>query len=438
MRIDPWASSQVTDYGRLRDEFGIDRFDSSRLPNPHKMFRRGMVFGQRGFELIQGAIDAKKPFAVLTGLMPSGPMHLGHKMVLDQAMYFHSVGGDLFVAVADIEAYATRGFSLEKARKLAIDEYITSYIALGLQKRRCQVYFQSTRKAVKDLAYQVGRKVNFSTMKAIYGMDDRTNMSHMFAPLVQVGDILHVQLEEYGGPRPTVVPVGVDQDPHIRLTRDIAFGHRLTNAMAAKDGKIGVFVKVDEDVDDILTMAEAVASGLGFKKLRKIPKYKALYIDDAEEGDVPALDRAMILEERKRNRFSFFQPSSTYHRFITLFSGDKMSSSKPDTAIFLSDPPEEAAKKILRAKTGGAVSVEEQRKTGGNPDSCSVFDMLMTHLMEDDWRLSEIKEDCRHGSRLCGPCKKEAEELTERFLRDFQEKKKAVGDSWKEYVVEDC
>ncbi len=437
MRIDPWATAQVTDYGRLLDEFGIERFDSSRLPNPQRLFRRGIVFGSRGFDLIQGAIDAKKPFAVLTGLMPSGPMHLGHKMVLDQAMYFHSVGGDLFVAVADIEAYATRGFSLEKARDLAIEEYIKSYIALGLQKKRCQVYFQSTRKAVKDLAYQAGRKVNFSTMKAIYGMDDQTNMAHMFAPLVQVGDILHVQLEKYGGPRPTVVPVGVDQDPHIRLTRDIASGHRLTNAMVASDGKIGVFIKTGEDVEGLLKMAEEVAGRLGLRKLKKIVKYKALYIEDAEPSDVPPLDAAMILEERKRNGLAFFTPSSTYHRFITLFSGDKMSSSKPDSAIFLSDPPEEAARKILRAKTGGAVSVEEQRKTGGNPDACSVFDMLMAHLMDDEWRLSEIKEDCRHGNRMCGPCKKETAEMMQRFLEDFQEKKAAVGDSWREYVVED-
>ncbi|MBM4249151.1 MAG: tryptophan--tRNA ligase [Euryarchaeota archaeon] len=438
MRIDPWATARVADYDRLLKEFGIDRFDSSKLPNPQRLFRRGIVFGARGFDLIQGAIDARRSFAVLTGLMPSGPMHLGHKMVLDQAMYLHSVGGDLFVAVADIEAYATRGLSLEKAREVAIEEYIKSYIALGLPKKRCQVYFQSTRKAVKDLAYRAGRKVNFSTMKAIYGMDDQTNMAHMFAPLVQVGDILHVQLEEYGGPRPTVVPVGIDQDPHLRLTRDIAFGHRLTNAMAARDRRVGVFIKSDEDVEGLLGMAEGVASGLGFRKFKKIVKYKALYIEDAEAADVLALDAAMIREERSRNGLAFFTPSSTYHRFITLLTGDKMSSSKPDSAIFLSDPPGVAAQKILRAKTGGAVSVEEQRKTGGNPDGCSVFDMLMAHLVDDDWRLSEIKEDCRHGTRMCGPCKKEVAEMMQRFLGDLQERKAAAGETWKEFVVEDC
>ena len=40
--------------------------------------------------------------------------------------------------------------------------------------------------------------------------------------MVQVGDILHPQTEDYGGLRPIVVPVGVDQDPHLRLTRGIA------------------------------------------------------------------------------------------------------------------------------------------------------------------------------------------------------------------------
>jgi len=438
MRIDPWVGTQFADYNKLLEEFGIEKFDGSKLPNPQRMFRRGVVFGQRGFDLIQGAIDGKKPFAVLTGLMPSGNMHLGHKMVLDQANYFHSLGADLFICVADIEAYATRNTPLEKGRTIAVEEYIKSYIALGLQKKRVQIYFQSTRKAVKDLAYLMGRKVNFSTMKAIYGMDDGTNMSHMFAPLVQVGDILHVQLEKYGGPRPTLVPVGVDQDPHMRLTRDIAFANRLCNVTVAKDGKVGIFVKSDEDVEGLLKVAESVASEAGFKKLKKIVAYKALYVEDAEAKDVPVLDAAMIALERKRNPFTFFMPSSTYHRFITGLTGDKMSSSKPETAVFLSDPPADGAKKVMRAKTGGAMSIEEQKKNGGKPELCSVFEMLLYHLIDDDAKLAEISEACRGGQRMCGTCKKEAAALVEAFLRDFQEKKKAVGEKWKEYVIDDA
>ena len=46
---------------------------------------------------------------------------------------------------------------------------------------------------------------------------------------MQVADILLPQIEEFGGPKKVVVPVGVDQDPHIRLTRDIA--HRLNEEL---------------------------------------------------------------------------------------------------------------------------------------------------------------------------------------------------------------
>ena len=76
------------------------------------------------------------------------------------------------------------------------------------------------------MAWRLGRKLNWSQMTATYGFNESTNMSHVQAPLIQVGDILHVQLGMHGGPKPTIVPVGVDQDPHIRLTRDVAKRHR--------------------------------------------------------------------------------------------------------------------------------------------------------------------------------------------------------------------
>ena len=51
-------------------------------------------------------------------------------------------------------------------------------------------------------------------------VDKQTSL--MYKLLSQAGDILHPQLDEFGGLRPIVVPVGVDQDPHIRLTRGLA------------------------------------------------------------------------------------------------------------------------------------------------------------------------------------------------------------------------
>ncbi len=437
MKIDPWSSTTYQDYARLRDEFGIQEFSEDLwkdLPHPHRLLRRGVVFGHRGFEMIHEAIVQKKPWAILTGLMPSGRMHLGHKMVIDEVLYYQSLGADIFIAVADIEAYATRGFSLEETKELAMNEYIANYIALGLDPKRCHLYFQSKHQDVKDLAFLLGKKVNWSQMVATYGFEGSTNMAHIFSPLVQTGDILHVQLEKFGGIRPTLVPVGVDQDPHIRLSRDIAQAHRLYNVTVTKDNRIGVFVKVDTTVKELLDAAEKILTSMGFSDLKRITDYKAIYLNAAKEEDIPRIDEALARTEPSYHGYGFLQPSSTYHRFITGLTGEKMSSSKPESAIFLTDTPQDAKKKIMNAKTGGAVSLEEQKKTGGKPDECMVYELFLYHLIEDDNELKGIFESCKKGELMCGMCKKHAAELMEHLLLNLQEKRKNASDQVKEVL----
>ena len=132
MKIDPWSSTTYQDYTRLRDEFGIEEFSENLwkdLQKPHKLLRRGVIIGHRGFQEIKDAIQNKKPWAILTGLMPSGKMHLGHKMVIDEVIYYQSLGADINIAVADFESFATRGYTLEQTKKYALEEYITNYIA---------------------------------------------------------------------------------------------------------------------------------------------------------------------------------------------------------------------------------------------------------------------------------------------------------------------
>jgi tryptophanyl-tRNA synthetase len=355
-------------------------------------------------------------------------------MVIDEVMYYQSLGADIFIAVADIEAFATRGFTLEETKELAINEYILNYIALGLKPQRCHIYFQSQHQDVKDLAYLLGKKVNWSQMVATYGFEGSTNMAHIFSPLVQTGDILHVQLEKFGGIRPTLVPVGVDQDPHIRLSRDIAQAHRLYNVTVTKDNKIGVFVKVDTNVEKLLDNAEKILKKLQFTDLKRITEYKAIYLNKATEADIPGIDEALAHTEPAFYGYGFLQPSSTYHRFITGLTGEKMSSSKPESAIFLTDTPQEAKKKIMNAKTGGAATLEEQKKSGGKPDECMIYELNLYHLTEDDNELKTIYESCKKGQLMCGACKKRAAEQMEKLLFDLAEKRKAAQGKMKEYL----
>jgi len=438
MKIDPWSATTYQDYIKLRKEFGIEEFTRDiieSLPDPIKILRRGIVFGHRDFHRIKEAIIKKEPWAILTGLMPSGRMHLGHKMVIDEVIYYQKVGADVSIAVADIEAYATRNHSFKETKKFAFEEYLPNYIALGLKPDKCRIYFQSKNQDVKDLAYILGRKVNWSEMLAIYGFNGSTNMSHILSPLIQVGDILHVQLEKYGGIRPTLVPVGVDQDPHIRLTRDIADAFRFYSVTKTSDNKIGVFVKVNENIKKLLDEAQSILDSLGYKKLKRIDGYKAIYIEDAKEEDIKKIDFIFAKNERKFNENSFILPSSTYHRFMTGLTGEKMSSSKPETAIFLTDGVEDIRKKIRNAKTGGAVTLEEQRKYGGKPNECMIYELFLYHLIEDDKELESIYSSCRQGGRMCGECKKYAIELMENFLKELAEKREQAREEIKQYLV---
>jgi len=437
MKIDPWSSTTYQDYARLRDEFGIEEFTEKHwrdLPHPHKLLRRGIIFGHRDFQLIHETISRKEPWAILTGLMPSGKMHLGHKMIIDEVIYYQSLGADVFIAVADIEAFATRGYTLKETKDFALNEYIPNYIALGLKPEKCRIYFQSKNQDVKDLAYILCKKVNWSQMLATYGFNGSTNMTHIFSPLVQTGDILHVQLEKFGGVRPTLVPVGVDQDPHIRLSRDVAQAHRLYNVTVTKDKKIGVFIKVDENINKLLDHAEKILRSLNYTKLKRITDYKAIYIEEAKKEDIQKIDMALANTEPKLGGYGFIQPSATFHRFMTGLTGEKMSSSKPESAIFLTDSLKTVTKKIMNAKTGGAVSLEAQKKEGGKPEECMIYELFLYHLIEDDKELQEIHKSCKNGERMCGNCKKYASQLMEKLLTDLQEKRKTAEDKIKQYL----
>ena len=221
-KIDPWGQVNIKDYDKLSRDFGIDAFSKllPKIKQPSLYMRRGIIFGHKDFGRVLKTINEKKRFVMMTGIMPSGSFHFGHKLVADQMVYYQKLGADCFIAVADLEAYLTRDMPLEKAKEIAINEYLRNYIALGLKPEKVHFYFQTDwLNEYNTLSKIVAKRTTFNEVKAIYG---DINPAKITSALTQVADILHPQLKEFGGPRPTVVPVGVDQLPHINFTRDIA------------------------------------------------------------------------------------------------------------------------------------------------------------------------------------------------------------------------
>ena len=225
--VNPWEVKGKVDYDKLIKEFGLKPLKN--LPpvlQKFVLFRRNLIFAHRDFDKILNCIKTKKPFIMLTGLMPSGKFHFGHKMVADQIIFYQKLGAKVYLAVADIEAYNARHKDMKEIRKTAISEYLVNYVALGLDLKKADVYFQSKRSkdgkkanAYYTLANMLARHATFNEFKALYG--DITP-GKMTSALVQASDILHPQLPEFEGALPLIVPVGADQDVHLRLTRDLS------------------------------------------------------------------------------------------------------------------------------------------------------------------------------------------------------------------------
>lgn len=360
IKLDPWGYSQIADYEKLFNLFGIRPFREllPRIKSPSILMRRGVIFGHRDFDQILDAMEKREKVALLTGFMPSGKLHFGHKMLLDQIIYWQERGVDIILAIADMDAYAVRKMDRKELIRIAIDEYVANALALGLQKRNLRIYFQSNMDApYYRLANMFSQKVTAAEFNAIYG---EVTPSKITAVLLQAADILHPMLEEYGGYQHVFVPVGADQDPHLRFTRDIA--------------------------------------------------------------------------DRFSSELKLRRPASTYHRFMTGLDGGKMSSSRPDSAIFLSDPPDVAASKLMKALTGGRATVEEQRKLGGEPEKCSVYEMYLYHLLPKDEDLLDIYSRCRRGQLLCGEDKKMAVEKLLKWLEEHQKKLELAKDEAEKIV----
>ena len=119
--IDPWASFSL-DYDKLVNQFGIAKVSDilSEIENPQRLMKRGVIFGHREFNEINKLIAQNKDFAVVTGMMPSGQMHIGHKMIVDQLKWYQEKGAMLSLPIADLESYAARGMSFEKGREIEI------------------------------------------------------------------------------------------------------------------------------------------------------------------------------------------------------------------------------------------------------------------------------------------------------------------------------
>ena len=278
----------------LVEKFGAQLVSKLKEKPDFYTFNKEIIYSHRDFDKFFSALKKEEKCAIVSGFNASGTIHLGHKPVFDTNLYFQKrYNIPIFIPISDDESYVA---GKVKDQKQALDFSIKlakELLAYGFNPNKTFFIIDQIYTNIYNLAIKLSRKVNYSEIKATYGYKPEENIGLHFYPSVQAA---HITLpQECLGIKNVLVPIGPDEDTHIRICRDIA------------------------------------------------------------------------------ERFGYNKPAILHIRFFPGIDGQKMSKSK-NNAIFLSDDKKTIRRKINKAYSGGAVTAEEHRKKGGNPDiDVSIF-----------------------------------------------------------------
>lgn len=214
-------------YESKRVEMGLQNTDrvAGYLDNPGPFFHRKIIYAHKDFDRIIDAVDKGKEWMIVSGLNPSGPLHFGHKAMFDILLWFQrELGATIQIPITSDETYVVnKAKSIKQSRYYAYEYVIPSIIALGFDPSRTKIYVTSDYSDIYNLAIYVGKHITSNQVRGVFGLENSTNISQLFyMGAVQLAEILLPQLPEFGGAKPTLVPVGIDQHPYITLSRDVA------------------------------------------------------------------------------------------------------------------------------------------------------------------------------------------------------------------------
>lgn len=155
---------------------------------------------------------------VLSGIQPSGSLHIGNYLGMIQRMVEYQEKSDLFLFIANLHSLTT--VHDPKALKQLTLQAATDLLALGIEPDRCHFWVQSDVPEVAELAWILSCHTPMGLMERAHSYKDKvakglTASLGLFSyPVLMAADILIHQIQ--------VVPVGKDQKQHVEIARDIA------------------------------------------------------------------------------------------------------------------------------------------------------------------------------------------------------------------------
>ena len=134
----------------------------------------------------------------------------------------------------------------------------------------------------------------------------------------------------------------------------------------------------------------------------------------------------------------YYKTAAIHSKFLPPLTGPtgKMSASKPESAIYLSEDPKSVRRKIWQAYSGGQPTKELHRKFGGNPDVDVAYQWLYYFFEPDDRKVEQLREDYRSGRILSGEMKEMLIEKVTEFLEGHQARREEAEETLKLYKYE--
>jgi len=318
---------------------------------------------------------------VLSGMRPTGRLHLGNYM----GALYNWVGlqdqYDCFFFIADLHALTT-DYADPTALRQSIRDVALDFLSAGLDPERSTIFIQSHVPQHSELftlfsmftpVPWLERVPTYKDQQEQLREKDLNTYGFLGYPLLQAADILLYQ--------PDFVPVGQDQVAHVELTREVA---RRFNALYCSAPTPAIEkARADHSDKEILTAelsANDVVAGI-------LPEPKALLTPSPK---LPGLD------------------------------GRKMSKSYGNT-IMLSEPEADVRAKLKTMVTDPA---RIRRTDPGNPDVCPVFDLHKVFSTEETQ--AEVRAGCTTAGIGCIQCKGWLADGVVREIAPIQERRRVL------------
>jgi tryptophanyl-tRNA synthetase len=371
--------------------------------------------------LVLSLVDAER--RVLSGMRPSGLLHLGHYQGVLKNWVKLQHTYECFFCIVDLHALSTDSDEVGPLSQRVMDMAV-DWLAAGVSPSSATLFIQSQVPEHAELHLLLSMICPLSWLERVPSYKEQQEQLHgrdlstfgfLGSPLLQAADILLY--------RAGVVPVGSDQLAPIEFARDVArrFNHLYGREPGFEEKAEAAIVKLGKKTATL------------YNNLRKAFQ---------EQGDAEALETArallkdqqsITLGDRERlygyleggGKILLVEPQALLGETPKLLGldGSKMSKAN-NNAIFLRDKPSAIEEKIRRMPTDPA---RVHRDDPGNPANCPVWSLHQLYSSNEtcEW----VQQGCRSAGIGCLECKGPLIEAIQLELQPLQARAADYQDS---------